>query len=468
MNASRKRRACLILAWFAATPAAAFEMEMGAVTLNDTFTVPSWTSVTFLDPFDAPPLVFALPTNDGSDPSTIRIRNVTSTGFELLQVEPSANDGPHVAMPTAYLAIERGDHLLPDGSRLLAFEYSTTSFVNRFLSTTWDTRTFPSTFFATPAVIAGIQTMNNESGTPPSTTSSPFMDVGIRNVTTGSLQVTLERAESTAGTVSSPERIGLLVADSGFSLTFVDRFGNSIDLQSLATPTNIQGWDNGCFVNAYPSAFASPPLAVASANTRNGNNGGWVRRCSISSSTLGLTFDEDIDNDSERNHIGESAGIIAASRGFHANFAVELGVVKDVATISDPINMGTDPKAIPSAIVNFTLSVENVGSLSPDSDSLTVVESVPDELSLCVTSACLAAGPVVLDATGSPVPPGVTIGAIEYSDDGGATWGYSPSPDADGFDGSVDAVRITLSGTLSSMSTSGPPSFDLVFAARVN
>lgn len=457
-----------MFAVLAALPAGAFELEMGAVTLNDTFTVPSWTSVTFLDPFDVPPLVFALPTDDGGDPATIRIRNVTATGFELLQVEPSANDGPHVAMPTAYLAIEAGDHLLPDGSRLLAFEHSTTSFVNRLISTSWDSRVFPSSFSAPPAVIAAIQTANNESGSPPSTTSAPFMDVGIRNVTSGSLQVSLERAESTAGTVSSPERIALLAADRGFSLTFVDQFGSSINLQSLATPTNIQGWDNGCFSNPFPVSFSTVPLAVASANTRNGNNGGWVRRCSISSSSLGLTIDEDIDNDSERSHIGESAGIIAASAAFHANFAVELGVVKDVATVSDPINLGTDPKAIPAAVVNFTLSVENTGSLSPDTDSLIVVDTVPSELSLCVMPACLAGGPVILDATGSPVPPGVTIGAIEYSDDGGATWVYTPSPDGAGFDGNVDAVRVTLSGTLASISISGPPTFDLVFAARVN
>ncbi len=457
-----------MLALLAATPAGAFELEMGAVTLNDTFTVPAWTTVTFLDPFDAPPLVFALPTIDGSDPATIRIRNVTSAGFELLQVEPSANDGPHVAMPTAYLAVEVGDHLLPDGSRLLAFDYSTTSFVNRLLSTTWDTRTFPSAFSAPPAVIAAIQTTNNESGNPPNTTSSPFMDVGIRNVTTSSMQVTLERAESTSGTVSSTERIGVLAADSGFSLSFVDQFGNPIDLQSLATPTNIQGWDNGCFSNAFPVPFSAAPLAVASANTRNGNNGGWVRRCSLSSTALGLTIDEDIDNDSERGHISEAAGIIAASAGFHANFAVELGVVKDVATISDPINLGTDPKAIPAAVVNFTLSVENTGSLSPDNDSLTVVDTVPNELSLCVTSVCLSGGPVILDATGSPVPPGVTIGAVEYSDDNGATFAYTPAPDADGFDANVDAVRITLDGTMSSISIAGPPSFDLIFAARVN
>ncbi|MBT8098098.1 MAG: H-type lectin domain-containing protein, partial [Gammaproteobacteria bacterium] len=85
---------------------AAFEMEMGSVTVQDTFVTPAWTSVTFQQPFATTPLVFALPTNQGSDPATLRIRNVSTVGFEVLATEPSANDGLHVQMTTAYLAIE--------------------------------------------------------------------------------------------------------------------------------------------------------------------------------------------------------------------------------------------------------------------------------------------------------------------------------------------------------------------------
>ena len=171
MIATRRRRTRL---WFVTTfllsaNVDAFELEMGAVTVNDTFTVPAWTNVTFLRSFSSTPLVFALPTTDGSDPATVRIRNVTPSGFQILQVEPSANDGPHVAMSTAYLAIERGDHRLPDGSRLLALEHPTTSFANRLLTTTWDSLVFPAPFSATPAMLGSIQTTNNESATPPST-----------------------------------------------------------------------------------------------------------------------------------------------------------------------------------------------------------------------------------------------------------------------------------------------------------
>ena len=364
-------------AWLCAGQVSAFEMEMGSVTVQDTFTTPAWTSVTFQQPFAARPVVVALPTTDGGDPATVRIRNVTSTGFEVLQVEPNANDGPHVAMPTAYLAVETGNHLLPGGERVIALERSTTSFANRFISTTWDTVAFPSTFIGTPAIVAQIQTMANESQSPPGNSSVPFMDVGIQNVNSGSMQVTLERAESIAGAVNVSERIGIVAIQSATNFTFTDALSNSVQLQSLLTPANIRGYSDGCFANSYSSPFASTPLAVASTNTRSGNNGGWVRRCSTSGTALGLTVDEDIDNDSERNHTGESAGIIAASRAFHANFDVDLLVSKNVSTQADPFNGGTNPKAIPNADVEYRIGVTNRGSASPDIDTVTITDDIP-------------------------------------------------------------------------------------------
>ena len=447
--------------------AAAFEMEMGTVTVQDTFTTPAWTSVTFIRPFQSTPLVFALPTTDGSDPSTLRIRNITAAGFQVVQTEPFANDGLHLAMPTAYLAIEPGAHQLPDGTRIAAIAHTTSSFANSLISTTWDTVSFPAPFLAAPAVLGSIQTTNSESGTPPSTSSTPFMDVGIQAVSLSSLQVTLERAESTAGTVVA-ETIALLAIEAGANVNFVDGFGVAVQLQSLRTPTNIRGFSNGCFSNSYTVPFGATPLAVASANTRSGNNGGWVRRCSQSAGAIGLTIDEDADNDSERSHTSEAAGVVAASVAFHANFEVDLAVAASVSAISDPVNGTTNQKSIPEAVVGYTIDIENRGSLSPDDDSIIITEDIPPELELCVTAGCFAGGPVILDTSGSPVPPGVTIGGIEYSDDGGLTYSYTPVPGPDGFDPAVDSIRILFDGTLRSMDIAGAPSFEVRLAARIN
>ena len=441
---------------------------MGPAVLQDTFASPAWTSITFLEPFDTVPHVHVLPTNEGGDPATVRVRNVTTTGFEALQVEPNGNDGPHVAMNTAYLAIEPGSHVLPDGTRLVSLDYTTTSFANRFISTTWDNVAFPIAFPATPAVLASIQTVANESGNPPATSSIPFMDVGIRNVSTTGLQSTLERAESTAGTVTVGERIAILAIENGTNISFVDMFSNQVLLQAITTPRNIRGWDNGCFANNYIVPFPATPLAVASTNTRSGNNGGWLRRCGQSSVALSLTVDEDIDNDAERNHTPEAAGIVAGSIAFHAKFEVDLGITKSVEVLSDPVNAGPDARAIPQATMQYTIQVENTGSISPDASTVVVFDTVPEEVDLCVTAACLTGGPVIFDDSASPVPTGVTLGTVEYSDDDGLTYIYVPSPDAFGFDPLVDAVRITMNGTLASIGVAGAPQFDLRLAARVD
>ena len=73
----RQRRLGPLTALLCCFSAHSFEMEMGAATMQDTFTIPTWTTVIFQQAFDTTPLVFALPTNQGGDPSTLRIRNVT-------------------------------------------------------------------------------------------------------------------------------------------------------------------------------------------------------------------------------------------------------------------------------------------------------------------------------------------------------------------------------------------------------
>ena len=450
-----------------AKAALAWQLEMAPVTVNDTAAVPAWTQVNFLEPFETTPLVFVLPTSDGDDPASLRIRNVTTGGFEVAQHEGSSTDGPHTTMQTAYLAVVPGVHVMPDGTRLTAITHTTASTVSRLLGSTWDTVPLPGGFTGPPAVLATVQSVRNETRNPPVTTSAPFLVAGIRNVGAASLQASLDRAETTDGNVGVAEDIAILALDAGAGSTFVDRFNNDVTLVSVRSANNIRGRDNGCFTAGYGTAFAALPVAVASMNTRNGNNGGWFRRCSESTAALGLHVEEDQDNDTERNHINERAGIVAASRAFHVNFAVDVSVAKSVQSLSDPVGGSGNPRSIPSAVMEYTIEVENRGSASPDSDTLIVTDTIPPELALCVSSTCYAGGPIVLDTSASPVTPGVSLLNVEYSNNGGASFDYVPAPDAAGFDGNVDAVRVTLGGTFASVAAGGSPSFVLRLATRI-
>ena len=449
-------------------PASAFQLEMAQVTVNDTFVTPTVTTVSFLAPFDTTPVVVTLATNDGGDPANLRIANVTTTGFQIVATEPDANDGPHVAMTTAYLAVEPGSHTLPDGSQLQAYAVSTTASVGRVTSSVWASLSFTDNFPAAPAVIANLQTDNNETGTPPTTSANPFLATATRNVSSTGLQYAMERAETTAGTNNAAETIGIIAVSDGLDLDFVAAIGGATNLQAVRSGDTIRGFDDGCFTVGWPAGFATTPLAVASMNSRDGNNGGWLRRCSQSGSALGLAVEEDIDNDSERNHTTEIAGLFGASNNFHGRFDVGFTVTKTVLTTSDPENGDTDPFAIPGASVQYTIEISNQGSGAPDDDSVTVTDTVPDNLALCVLPSCQAGGSVILDTSGSPSPPAVTLGTIRYSNDGGATFGYSPNPDADGFDAAINAIEITLDGNFGALTPAGAPSAQLQITARVN
>ncbi len=101
----------------------AWKMESGTKLLNDTTINPSWTTITLQQTYDVVPLIFAIP-DEGSgynadDPSALRTRNITTSSFEVLQVEPNNQDGTHAAMTIHYVAIEPGEHTL-NGAKIIA------------------------------------------------------------------------------------------------------------------------------------------------------------------------------------------------------------------------------------------------------------------------------------------------------------------------------------------------------------
>ena len=78
------------------------KIEGRYIELQDTYTSPVWTKVNFQQQYITPPAVFMLSTNQGGNPAIIRIRNITTTSFEALPLEPSGEDGGHISMGAHY------------------------------------------------------------------------------------------------------------------------------------------------------------------------------------------------------------------------------------------------------------------------------------------------------------------------------------------------------------------------------
>ena len=451
-----------------ATNAYAWRLEAGDVTTLSTATSPMFTSVTFQDTFDVIPVVVALPTNQGGDPATLRIRNVTTSGFEIVVVEPTGNDGPHNGMTFHYVAIEPGANILPDGTKIAAGRELVSTIQSKFLPSGWTPVSFGTTLDATASVVASIQTMNSEDGTVPSGPSTPFLTVTTLNASDSSVDIALERSEDISGTVEA-EDIGWIAFPSGNSGSFVDISDTSIGWDARVTSDTVVGFDNGCTSHTFSATGWANARIVGNKNTRDGVDGGWVRRCALTATTVGLLIDEDIADDAERAHTSERVGLLSFSDSFHASFEGRLQANKTVSTPPGSY-------ALPGNIVTYTIAAESSGELPIDEDAVVLVDSLPAEITLQVTDiGGPGGGPVIFD-DGSPASglsytfSGLadTTDDLEFSNDGGVSFGYTPVADGSGTDPNITHIRINPKGVFLPETGSGNPNFEISFQAVIN
>nr|CAA6807531.1 MAG: Unknown protein [uncultured Thiotrichaceae bacterium] len=452
----------------------AWKGEAATFTTHNTLSNPTWQSIGFQQTYSTPPIVVTIPETTGSNPGTIRIRSVTTSGFENTIVEPEDNDGPHLAMSSAYLAVEPGIHVLPDGTVIEAGFITTSSEQYGSAITglsSWETVTLGYDFGSPPTIIAALQTMVNEVGEggdfPPAVSSAPWMTVAINGITGTQFDVALDRSESGAGSVLEDETIGYIAMAKNAGGTFFDNQNQSIQYLAETSAANIRGWSNGDTTHTYGTTFSRAPISLVTKNTRNNRNGGWLRRSGNTSRTrIKLRLDEDHDHDSERATTAaeaEAAGILSFSRTFNAEFLPGFTVEKSSVVISDPVNGTNNPKAIPGAVVEYTLLITNTGHDYSDSDNFEVSDTLPADTSLLVSDIPGGSGgPVKFDdgATSSKtnwVFSGLSslTDSIDFSTNG-TDFSYGPTADGQGADASVTHIKLKPQGAFAAYPPSHP------------
>ena len=149
-------------------------------------------------------------------------------------------------------------------------------------------------------------------------------------------------------------------------------------------------------------------------------------------------------------------------------FPPDIIVLKSAQTIEDPVNGGTDPKSIPGAIVLYTITITNQGPGVADADSVIITDPIPEFTELFVGGP----GSPVTFSDGAPSS-GLSLDFtnlndltddIEFSDDGGSTYTYTPSPN---YDAAVTDLRLPLKGTFAASDGINHPSFRIIFQVRL-
>lgn len=130
-----------------------------------------------------------------------------------------------------------------------------------------------------------------------------------------------------------------------------------------------------------------------------------------------------------------------------------IGATKVSSIVADPLNGTNNPKAIPGALVDYVIALNNSGQVEVDGGSVQIVDAVPPDTKFCLADMAPGAGPVLFNA-GSPssglsysyVALGSPADNLSFSANGGANYAHVPVPDADGCDPSITHFRILPSG----------------------
>ncbi len=136
---------------------------------------------------------------------------------------------------------------------------------------------------------------------------------------------------------------------------------------------------------------------------------------------------------------------------------------------SDPANGTANPKAIPGSEMLYTITATNSGYGAVDTNSTMVTDTIPANMSLCVSTLC-SNPPVVFSCSAAPSC-GLTYGYatnVSYSNQvgGGAPYTYTAVPDATGYDANVTGIKINPSGIFNGVNGTSP-SFSLTFKMKI-
>jgi subtilisin-like proprotein convertase family protein len=132
----------------------------------------------------------------------------------------------------------------------------------------------------------------------------------------------------------------------------------------------------------------------------------------------------------------------------------DLSVTKVSTLISDPVNGTTNPKAIPGALVEYLITVANTGTSATDPNSVVIRDQGPADAKLCLIAR--PGGPVIWNDPGgnsglsySFSSLGSASDSLEFSNNGGVSWNYTPIADASGCDAAVTDFRLRPAGAFS-------------------
>lgn len=237
-----------------------------------------WKQVVFSREYLEPVVIVSPPTKHDGTPTTVRVRNVTSTGFEVRLDNWEYLGEAHGGEDLGYLVVEAGRHVLADGRVLVAGSEAGIKGSFRQLG-------FSESFARGPMVFAQVASASESVAVVPR----------LQRVHRDGFQLRVQQQEAIVSRLNLGEQVHWLALEAGSEMQ-----GSWQYQGGLSRVPN-----EGLFSRSLSSGFRYLPTVLASVQTFNDRDPVGVRLLDVKSSQFSFQLEEEQSHDSEVSHGGE-------------------------------------------------------------------------------------------------------------------------------------------------------------------
>ncbi|MBF0196305.1 MAG: tandem-95 repeat protein, partial [Planctomycetes bacterium] len=245
-----------------------------------------WHTVNLIKSYVNPIVIMSPLFSDGTDPATLRVRNVASNSFEFQVDEWDYQDGSRASSTIGYLVLESGAHRLPDGTIIQAGSID--------VDENWSTISFPLTFSSTPVVVAQVSTYN----------SSEAAAMRPRNISTSSMQMHIE-SEKQNGQDHATETVHWVAIDDSAGQAYSVSFESDLPSSELDNNFSTYTWTNSI----------SNPVLLAALQSEDGGDPSNLHMRNLLQNSVDLILMEEESDGSNMSHTNEPVGFMVFEKG---------------------------------------------------------------------------------------------------------------------------------------------------------
>ena len=271
-----------------------------------------WKKISIPNSFLDPVVLAGPPSNKGTDPVTVRIRNVTANSFEIKIDEWDYLNQTHSPETIGFLVVEAGIHELDDGTRLVAG--------NGYLNHVGRRIGYGRVLDTQPIVFSQIV----------SDVGASAIITRVANIDQGGFKIRLQEQEAADG-IHSFEKFSWLAIEPT----------QTKSKQTLEARRLNNGISHHDLTLKFQSDFKNAPVLIAGTQSIRARDSAVIRFKSLSRLQAKLFLNEEQSEDQEQKHAAERIGILALERG--TLFGVDRRSAAPRSVVASTSDRGVEP-----------------------------------------------------------------------------------------------------------------------------